>query len=129
MFPAPASTHQLRRLRTSEANPLWGSERIRRALLRLGIVVSTRSIRRYRWRPPGRPPSKTWRTFLRNHAVQIWVADLFTVPTLTFRRLYVCFFIRHEHRELLHVRVTTHPTAAWVWRQLIEATAWGRRPR
>jgi transposase InsO family protein len=25
--------------------------------------------------------------------------------------------------------VTAHPTAAWLWRQLIEATAWGRRPR
>jgi transposase InsO family protein len=31
--------------------------------------------------------------------------------------------------ELVHVRVTAHPTAAWGWRQLIEATAWGRRPR
>ena len=25
--------------------------------------------------------------------------------------------------------MTAHPTAAWVWRQLIEATAWGRRPK
>jgi transposase InsO family protein len=25
--------------------------------------------------------------------------------------------------------VTAHLTAAWVWRQLVEATAWGRRPR
>ena len=27
-----------------------------------------------------------------------------------------------------HLNVTAHPTAAWVWRQLIEATPWGRRP-
>jgi hypothetical protein len=24
--------------------------------------------------------------------------------------------------------VTTHPTAAWVWRQMIEATPWGQHP-
>jgi transposase InsO family protein len=98
-------------------------------MLKLGLAVSNGSIRRYRWRPAPRPPSQTWGTFLANHAAQIWAADLFTVPTLTFRTLYVLFFIGHERRELLHVRVTSHPTAAWVWRQVIEATAWGRRPR
>ena len=25
--------------------------------------------------------------------------------------------------------MTAHPTAAWVWRQLVEATPWGRRPK
>jgi hypothetical protein len=29
-------------------NPLWGTERIRGELLKLGLVVSARSIRRYR---------------------------------------------------------------------------------
>ena len=24
--------------------------------------------------------------------------------------------------------MTAHPTAAWVWRQVVEATPWGRRP-
>jgi len=51
------------------------------------------------------------------------------VPTLTFRTLFVLLFITHDRRELVHVRVTAHPTSAWVWRQLLEATAWGRRPR
>jgi transposase InsO family protein len=114
--------------RLSEENRLWGTERIRGELLRLGIAVSNGSIRRYRWRPAPRPPSQTWRTFLRTHAPQIWAADLFTVPTATFRTLYVFFFITHDRRELVHCRVTAHPTAAWVWRQLLEATAWGRQP-
>jgi transposase InsO family protein len=113
----------------SRGNPLWGTERIRGELRRLGLAVSAGSVRRYRWRPAPRPPSQTWRTFLRNHAHQIWAADLFTVPTVTFRTLYVLFFLTHDRRELVHARVTAHPTAAWVWRQLIEATAWGRRPR
>jgi putative transposase len=56
-------------------NPRWGSERIRGELLKLGILVSSRSIRRYRRRPHG-PPSQTWRTLLRNHAAAIWAADL-----------------------------------------------------
>jgi hypothetical protein len=30
---------------------------------------------------------------------------------------------------VVHVNVTANPTAAWVWRQIIEATYWGTRPR
>jgi transposase InsO family protein len=110
-------------------NPRWGSERIRGELLKLGIRVSKRSIQRYRRRGPAHPPSQTWRTFLTNHARAIWAADLLTVQTLTFKTLYVLVLIAHGRRELVHVAVTAHPAAAWVWRQLIEATAWGRRPR
>src|ERR671924_552060 len=110
-------------------NPRWGSERIRGELLKLGIVVSKRSIQRYRRRGPAHPSSHTWRTFLTNHAHHVWAADLFTVQTLTFKTLYVLVFIAHHRRELVHVNVTANPTAAWVWRQLIEATPWGQQPR
>ena len=41
--------------RMARDNPLWGSERIRGELLKLGIAVSNRSIRRYRGQPPRRP--------------------------------------------------------------------------
>jgi transposase InsO family protein len=51
------------------------------------------------------------------------------VPTLTFKTLHVLVFIAHGRRELVHVNVTANPTAAWVWRQLIEATPWGTKPR
>ncbi len=71
--------------------------------------------------------SQRWRTFLSNQLHGL--SDLFVVHTVTFRTLYVFFFIRHERRELLHVNVTASPTAAWIWRQLLEATPWGRRPR
>jgi transposase InsO family protein len=115
--------------RLSEENRLWGTERIRGELLKLGIAVGNGSVRRYRWRPAPRPPSQTWGTFLRNHAHAIWAADLLTVQTLTFKTLYVLFFITHHRRELVHVQVTAHPTAAWVWRQVVEATPWGRHPK
>jgi len=113
----------------SRANQLWGTERVRGELLKLGIVVSNRSIRRYRWHRPWHPPSQTWRTFLSNHAYHLWAADLLTVPTLTFKTLYVLVFIAHGRRQLMHVHVTANPTAAWVWRQVIEATPWGHKPR
>ena len=112
----------------AQENPLWGTERIRGELLKLGISVSARSIRRYRRRGRSRAPSQSWRTFLANQAHAIWAADLFVVQTLRLRTLYVLFFISHGRRQLLHFQVTAHPTAAWVWRQLIEATAWGRQP-
>ena len=37
--------------------------------------------------------------------------------------------VAHGRRELIHVNVTASPTAAWVWRQLVQATPWGRLPR
>jgi transposase InsO family protein len=127
----PRLSQEVRELiaRMSGENPLWGSERIRGELRKLGIAVSNRSVRRYRWHGPGRPPSQTWRTFLANHAHALWAADLCVVHSLTFRTLYVLLFIAHGRRELVHLAVTTQPTAAWVWRQLVEATAWGRRPK
>ena len=110
-------------------NPTWGAERIRGELLKLGIAVSKTSIQRYRRRGPARPPSQSWRTFLRNHRPSIWAVDLLTVQTLTFKTVYVLVFVSHARRELVHLNVTASPTAAWVWRQLIAATPWGRTPR
>jgi hypothetical protein len=40
-------------------NPLLGTKRIRGELLKLGIVVSSRSICRYRRRRHSRPPSQS----------------------------------------------------------------------
>ncbi len=101
---------------------------MRGELLGLGFEVGRETVRRYMNLARRRPPSQTWRTFLRNHAADIWACDFFTVPTLSFHTLYVFFFIAHGRRKLVHVNVTAHPTADWVWRQLIEATAWGRQP-
>jgi transposase InsO family protein len=112
----------------SRDNVLWGTERIRGELLKLGIIVSNRSIRRHRWHGPDRPASQSWRTVLANHRPHIWAADLLTVQTLTFRTLDVLVFVAHGRRELVHLAATAHPTAAWVWRQVINATPWGRAP-
>ncbi|MCA1645569.1 MAG: hypothetical protein LC797_08930 [Chloroflexi bacterium] len=65
----------------SRDNHLRGTERIRGELLNLGIVVSKRSVRRYRWRGRARSRGQTWRTFLRNQTHHLWAADLLTAPT------------------------------------------------
>jgi len=114
--------------RISRDNPCWGAERVRGELLKLGLVISNRSIRRYRWKRAPCPPRQSWRTFLANHRSSVWASDLFTVQTLTFRTLYVLLFVSHARRELEPFAVTPQPTAAWVWRQLINATPWGRTP-
>ena len=103
-----------------------GAQRIVYELRALGIDVSRATVDRYR---PPRSPSPSWRTFLRVHAPHIWAADFFTVQTLTFRTLYVFVVVTHERRQLVHWNVTAHPTAPWVWQQIIEATPWNLRPR
>ena len=110
-------------------NPRWGAIRIVGALRACGIEVSASTVRTYRRQALRRPPSPGWRTFLRLHAPEIWASDLFTVQTLTFRTLYVFVVIGHHRRRIEHWNVTAHPTAPWIWRQVIAATAWDRTPR
>ena len=65
----------------------------------------------------------------RNHADGIASMDLFVVPTISFRLLYGLLIRQHGRREILWLGETTHPTAEWISRQLIEAYGWGRGPR
>jgi putative transposase len=74
--------------RMSTTNPLWGAPRIHGELLKLGLVVSQATVSKYMLRPR-RPPSQAWRTFLKNHAKDLMALDFFTVPTATFRVLFV----------------------------------------
>ena len=97
-------------------------------LRKLGFRVSLQTVRRYRKDVP-RDLSRGWRTFLENHRTEMWTADLFAVHTLWFQTLYVLFFVAHDRRTVVHVNVTAHATASWVWRQLINATPWGTSPR
>ena len=48
-------------------------------------------------------------------------ADLFVVPTVTFRLLFVLVMLGHDRRRIVHLAVTEHPTAAWTAQQLRNA--------
>ena len=113
--------------RMTEENPPWGHMRVLGELRKLGLRVSLQTVHRYRQDVP-RSLSPGWRTFLENHRREMWASDFFTVHMLWFRTLYV-FFIAHDRRSVVHVNVTKHPTATWVWRQLLNATPWGTGPR
>lgn len=110
-------------------NRLWGAERIRGELLKLGIHVSKRTIQKYMRQPRVRPSSQTWLTFLHNHTSEIWACDFLPVTDLFFRSLFAFFIIELESRKVIHVDVTRHPTDAWVAQQLREATPYGQTPR
>ena len=89
--PLPAETVGLIR-RMADENPLWGIERIRGELLKLGIRVAKRSIQTYlRGRRAPRPPGQPWATFVRNHAPEIWACDFLPVTDLLFRQMYAFF--------------------------------------
>ena len=55
--------------RLADENRLWGAPRIHGELLKLGVVVSERTVSRYLRERPKRP-SQTWRTFIANHLGQ-----------------------------------------------------------
>jgi putative transposase len=111
-------------------NRLWGAERIRGELLKLGIRVCKRTIQKYmRTVRTHQPRGQTWATFLRNHAAQVWACDFLQVTDLFFRPLFAFFLIELKSRKVIHVGVTRSPTDAWVAQHLREATPYGQAPK
>ena len=113
----------------AKANPLWGAPKIHGELLMLGVVVSERSVSRFMPKRPWNPPSQTWRTFLDNHLGALASIDFFTVPTATFRILYVFFVLNHDRRRVLHFNITEFPSATWTAQQIVEAFPEDSAPR
>jgi len=126
----PKTSKEVRDLirKVSKENPLWGAPRIHGELLKLGINISQATVAKYMVRQ-AKPPFQTWRTFLENHCKELVSIDFFTVPTLTFRILYVFLILAHDRRKVLHFNVTEHPTADWVCQQLVQAFPYNTTPR
>ncbi len=97
----PALAADLRALirQMRDANPLWGAPRIHGELQKLGIGVAQATVAKYLGRHCD-PPSPSWRTFLTNHVSQLASIDFFTVPTATFRVLFVFVVLSHDRRAL-----------------------------
>jgi putative transposase len=114
--------------RMSNANPLWGAPRIHGELLKLGIKISQATVGRWMpWRP--KAPSPTWRSFLRNHLLDIAAIDMFVVATATFRLLYALIVLSLDRRRVVHFAVTQNLTQDWLSRQMTEAFPWETAPR
>ena len=93
-------------------------------------LVSKRTIQKYmKQARPKRARGQTWKTFLHNHAAEIWACDFLQVTDLFFRPLFAFFIIELKSRKVMHVNVTRSPTDLWVAQQLREATPYGQTPK
>ncbi len=114
----------------AKENQLWGAERIRGELLKLGIEVSKRTIQRYM--PKDRQEHSTshnWATFMKNQAGNTWACDFTVVTDWLFRQWYVFVMMELKTRRIVHTGVTKYPTDEWTAQQLREATPWGTGPK
>ncbi len=114
----------------AKENGLWGAERIRGEMLKLGIEVSKRTIQRYM--PKDRKEqssSHKWATFLKNQASGIWACDYTVVTDMLFRQWYVFVVMELNTRRIVHTGITRFPTDEWTAQQLREATPWGKGPK
>jgi putative transposase len=114
----------------AKENRLWGAERIRGELLKLGMHVCKRTIQKYmRTVRSSQPRGQKWATFVHNHSAQIWACDFLQVTDLCFRPFFAFFIIELKSRKVIHVGVTRSQTDSWVAQQLREATPFGQAPK
>jgi hypothetical protein len=89
----------------AEKNWLWGAEKIQGELLKLGIKVSKRTIQK-NMKKVRKHSGQNWRTFLKNHAHEIWACDFTTVASLFFKPIYIFVIMELESRRIVHTACT-----------------------
>jgi transposase InsO family protein len=105
-----------------------GAPRIHGELLKLSFDISEATVSKYLVRRRG-PPSQNWRAFLQNHSKELISLDFLTVPTASFKVLFVLVILSNDRRRIMHFNVTDHPTAAWTAQQLVEACGMDEKPK
>ena len=118
--------------RIHKENPLLSPEKIHEQLVKLNIADAPAPNTIAKYFPSIRKFSnekqlQSWRTFLRNE--NLWSMDLFVVPTLNFKVLYVFIIISHARRRIEQFGVTANPTATWVVQQIRNAIPFGKQPK
>jgi hypothetical protein len=73
----PPINEEIRQLirRMSQENLTWGAPRIESELRLLGYAVAERTVAKYMVRAPS-SPTQTWRTFLKNHSLEMMDIDV-----------------------------------------------------
>jgi putative transposase len=116
--------------RISSDQPGWGEDRIAEELaIKLGVHHSTSTIRRYMVRPRAPRGGQTWKTFVKNHASQMFACDFLTQPTAFFTIAYIFIVMEIASRRIALISVTTSPGLSWVQQQIRQATVWAESPR
>jgi len=117
----PETVDRIRKV--AKENRLWGAERIRGDLLKLGVRVCKRTIQKY-WPKARKSPSssQTWATFVKKHVSDIWACDFTVVYNWLFRPGHIFVMMELKTRRIVHSAVTASPTDEWTAQQLREAT-------
>jgi putative transposase len=111
-------------------NRIWGAERIRGELLKLGIKISKRTVQKYmRSVRERRSEGQRWATFVMNHANDIWCCDFVQTYDLLFRPLFLFFLLNQGSRQVVRIAATRNPTQEWTAQQLRNATMENFAPR
>jgi hypothetical protein len=111
-------------------NRLWGAERIRGELLKVGIKISKRTVQKYMRSARGRRSGgQTWATFVKNHVNDVRCCDFLQTYDLFFRPLFLFLLLNQGSRRVVHVAATRNPTQEWTAQQLRNATTEGLAPR
>lgn len=78
-----------------------------------------------KYRPPHLPRNRgqSWPTFVRNHLHQTWTCDCLTIVTLRFQILYCFVILDLVRREIVHIGVTSSPSAQYAGQCFVEAVA------
>ena len=125
----PSETIRIIR-RFIQENTLWGAERVRGKLLKLGITLSKRTIQKY-IRLVRKTPSFTqnWASFIKNHMGDIWACDFIVAYDWLFQPIYIFVIMELKKRRIVHIGVTDSPTDEWTTQQIREATPCGEHPK
>jgi hypothetical protein len=116
--------------RISADHPEWGEDKLAEELaVKLGVRHSTSTIRKYMVNSGEPRGGQTWKTFIKNHAGQIFAVDFLTQTTAFFAVVYVFVVMEIASRRIVLINVTTNPSLGWVQQQLRQATEWGKSPR
>ncbi|MFT7547900.1 MAG: putative transposase [Candidatus Azotimanducaceae bacterium] len=58
-----------------------------------------------------KPPSQTWKTFIKNHMADMVAVYFLMVLTIRLKMLFVFVVLSHDRRKVIHFNVTANPTA------------------
>ena len=72
---------------------------------------------------------QTWRTFIKNHASQIFACDLLTQYTALFTTVHIFVVLEIATRRIVLINATASPGLQWVKRQIRQARVWAQSPR
>ncbi len=102
--------------RMAKDNSIWGATKLHGLLLKLGFVISERTVSRYiPKRPPNPKDRLSWKNFYQLHADSLIVSDLLSVYSIDFTKIFrIVFFLDIKTRQILHWDIQSHPTTAWL---------------